>query len=370
MKVLLYSRTYLPRIGGIEQASYILARELARRGHVVTLATDVPAEAGGDGALGFEVVRGRSVRDLVGEARRHDIVHSNGFSLVGAAVAEWARRPLVLTHQGFQACCLEGLGWHAGSHCHCRLGRCVWLTAKERGFLRSSRQLARHPVGRMALRLAAANVAVSTAVAKAIRAPRTAVVYNCADTDVFRPGNAAGSRDRFLFVGRFVSEKGLSVVLAALGAERAAGRRWLLDLAGHGPLEGAYLEQARSLGIADSVRFLGALRGERLAAAIRESLAVVVPSLWDEAFGIVAAEALACGRAALVSDRGGLSEIVDGLGTAIEAADVGAWARALRRAATDRAWREAVERRAPGAASRFTPERFVNGYLEIYARVT
>lgn len=370
MKVFLYSRTYLPRLGGLEQASYLLARELAKRGHVVTVATDVSADPETDRAVGFDVVRGRSLRDLIGEARRHDLVHSNGFSLLGAAIAERADRPLVFTHQGFQASCLEGLGWHAGAPCHCRLSRCAWLTARDMGVVRCLRQLARHPVGRIAARLADANVAVSASVAKAIRAPRTTIVHNCADTDVFRPGEATGNRDRFLFVGRFVSEKGVRVVLDALALERAAGRRWFLDLAGQGPLEGAYLEQARELGIEDSVRVLGPLRGERLAAVIRESLAVVVPSAWDEAFGIVAAEALACGRTALVSDRGGLPEIVDGLGTTVEATDTGAWARALRRAATDHAWREAVEARALEAARPFTPERYVVGYLETYARAT
>lgn len=369
MKVLLYSRTYLPRLGGIEQASYLLARELARLGHVVTVATDVagPEE---DRAQGFEVIRERSFRDLIGEARRHDLVHSNGFSLVGAAISRAAGRPLVFTHAGYQASCLEGLGWHAGAHCHGRLGRCVRLTARDRGVLRSARQLARHPIGRTALRLAGANVAVSAAVAEAIRAPRTTVVHNCADTDVFRPGEATGARERFLFVGRFVSEKGVDVLLDALALERTAGRRWLLDLAGGGPLESAYRAKVLSLGIGDSVRMLGPLRGERLAEAMRESLAVVVPSVWDEAFGIVAAEALACGRLALVSDRGGLPEIVDGLGTVVDAADAGAWAWALRRAATDHAWREVVEQRVSEAARRFTPERYVTGYLETYARVT
>lgn len=369
MKVLLYSRSYLPRLGGIEQASYLLARELTKRGHLVTLATDVPSDPAGDPALGFEVVRRRSLRDLVRLARRHDIVHSNGFSLWGAALSLRASRPLVFTHAGFQASCLEGSGWHDGRYCGFRLQRCARLTAANQGAARAARQILRYPMGRLALRVANANVAVSAAVAATIRAPRTTVIYNCADTDVFRPGRASGKRDRFLFVGRFVSEKGVDVLLDALALERASGRRWFLDLVGSGPLEASYLEHARSAGIGDSVNVLGPLRAERLAEAMRESLAVVVPSVCDEAFGIVAAEALACGRMPLVSNRGGLAEIVDGLGTEVDGADPSAWARAVRRAATDHAWREEIEARAVAAAGRFTPVRHAEGYLQTYRGV-
>jgi glycosyltransferase involved in cell wall biosynthesis len=101
---------------------------------------------------------------------------------------------------------------------------------------------------------------------------------------------------------------------------------------------------------------------------IRASAAVVVPSQWDEAFGIVAAEALACGRVALVSDRGGLPEIVEGLETVVPAGDIPAWANIMRRAVTDRDWREATERKAIERADRFSPRRFAEGYLDAYGR--
>jgi glycosyltransferase involved in cell wall biosynthesis len=370
MNVLLYSRSYLPQLGGIEQASYLLARELVKRGHLVTVVTDVPSDPGGDPALGFEVVRKRSLRDLVRLARRHDIVHSNGFSLWGAALSLRASRPLVFTHAGFQASCLEGSGWHDGRYCGFRLQRCASLTAVNQGPARAARQMLRYPMGRLALRVAGANVAVSAAVARVIRAPRTTVVRNCADTTIFGPETTPGDRQRFLFVGRLVSEKGVGVLLAALAAEHAEGRKWMLDIVGTGPLEGNLRTQAQSFGIGPFVRFRGPLRGAALADAIRESLAVVVPTLCEEAFGMVAAEALACGRLALVSDVGGVSEIVEGLDTTVTPGDVGAWAIALRRIATDHDWREATEARALMAARDLTPDRYVEGYLGVYSAVT
>jgi len=369
LRILLHSRSFFPRLGGLEQAGLSLARELGRRGCEVIVATDVSARAEVDRALGFEVVRGRSLRDLAALARRCDIVHANGFSLTSVNIALPAGRPLVFTHHGYQASCLEGLGWHGGGHCQYRLPRCVALTARHLGPLRAARQLGRHAVGRAALHLAAAHGAVSAYVARILAAPRTRVVLNCVETSLFYPAPAKGERRRFLFFGRFVAEKGVDVLLRAVAMAVESGADIALDLVGGGPLEGEYRARVRSLGLEERVAFRGVLRGESLADAVRESLAVVVPSVWDEAFGIAAAEAIACGRVALVSDAGGLPEVVEGLDTAVPPGDTEAWARALRRAREDEGWREGIEKRLPAVAARFTPERLAQDYLSIYGRV-
>lgn len=367
---MLYSRAYLPNLGGIEQATHLLARELARAGLQVTVATDVLAPSAFDQEFGFAVLRGASVRELVQCAGRHDLVHSNGFSLVAAQLALRAGRPLVYTHAGYQAVCFEGSGWHEGVSCEFQFSRCFLETAKTRGMRRAIRQALRHPMGRIALHAAAFNVSVSRAVACKIEAPRSEVIYNCADVELFRPGVVAGGRDKFLFVGRFVGEKGVEVVLRALALERASGRIWPIDLVGSGPLQSRYSALARELGIESQVYFRGPLRGEELAQAFRDCLAVVVPSALPEPFGIVAAEAMACGRIALVSDHGGLSEVVEGMETAVTPNNPIAWAKALYRAASDSAWRDRVERGLGEAVRRFTPTRHVESYLEVYRRAT
>src|SRR5690606_26217559 len=96
---------------------------------------------------------------------------------------------------------------------------------------------------------------------------------------------------------------------------------------------------------------------------------VLVPTLSDEAFGLVAAEALSCGRLALVSDRGGLPEVVEGLGTVLPAGDPQAWAAAMRRATDDVAWRDGLEARVAEVAARFSPARHLSSYLAVYREV-
>jgi glycosyltransferase involved in cell wall biosynthesis len=271
-----------------------------------------------------------------------------------------------VTHHGYQPSCLEGLGWHGGERCEYRLPRCIELTRKHRGTLRAARQLARFPLSRAQLHLARTNVAVSEFVGRVVGAPRTTVVYNCADTSVFKPGVPSGEQTRVLFLGRFVGEKGVETLLRAVGRSRELRREILLDLVGGGPFEADYRRLASELQIANQLRFLGPMHGEPLADAIRSSIAVVVPSTWDEAFGIVAAEALSCGRLAIVSDRGGLPEVVEGMDTVVDGSDVSAWATALERVVRDARWREEQEKRAAQAASRFTPERFLENYLRVY----
>jgi len=121
------------------------------------------------------------------------------------------------------------------------------------------------------------------------------------------------------------------------------------------------------------VHFAGRQQGEQLARTLNAHRHVVVPSMWDEPFGLVALEALACGCRALVADCGGLREaagpnaIAFAKGDAAELAlrlegciDHGA-GTAARCADAEASMLRHLERHRPAAVA----ER----YLEIFARV-
>jgi glycosyltransferase involved in cell wall biosynthesis len=95
--------------------------------------------------------------------------------------------------------------------------------------------------------------------------------------------------------------------------------------------------------------------------------AVVVPSVWDEPFGRVAAEALAYGRPVITTGRGGLTEVVGDAAGWIIGTDPAALARAIDEAAGSD---ELVASR--GAAGRarharlFSPEATTGVLIDIY----
>ena len=107
------------------------------------------------------------------------------------------------------------------------------------------------------------------------------------------------------YVGRLVEEKGIEVLLKAWRMVLAVDPHAVLIVAGKGKPE----YEAKLKGMAaGNVRFLGQVEDPRT--VYRASDLTVVPSLWEEPFGLVPLEAIACGSLPLVSDRGFLPELV------------------------------------------------------------
>jgi glycosyltransferase involved in cell wall biosynthesis len=136
-------------------------------------------------------------------------------------------------------------------------------------------------------------------------------------------------------VSRLAPEKGVDLLIRAMAR---VGRDALLLLAGDGPGADKCRALAASLGLSDHVRFLG-LRDdvERIYAAAD---VVVMPSLWDEAFGLVVVEAMAAGRAVVVTRSGAMPELVaGGRGIVVPKRDELAMAGAIGRLLDDDALR-------------------------------
>jgi glycosyltransferase involved in cell wall biosynthesis len=141
------------------------------------------------------------------------------------------------------------------------------------------------------------------------------------------------------YAGRLVPEKGVDTLLNAFARmnDSATGAR--LWIAGDGPQGEALRRLAVDLGIAERVDFLGPLSRPVLEERFHEAWAQIVPSLWDEPFGMVAIEAMMRGTALVAAERGGLREIVrpNTTGLLVPPGDVAALADALHTLATDRA---------------------------------
>jgi glycosyltransferase involved in cell wall biosynthesis len=197
-------------------------------------------------------------------------------------------------------------------------------------------------------------VAVSEQVARAwSHVVRARTIRNGIDTGFWCPG-PGGSRA--VWSGRIVPEKAPH---EAIEACLRAGVP--LDLAG--PVhDRAYFDARVQPLLRDSVRYLGHLSAAELCDVVRTSAVAVVTPRWDEPFGLVAAEAMACGTPVAAYDAGALPEIVDGsTGSLAPAGDVDALARSIGVAMT--LDRDATSRR---ALREFSHERMVDSYEAAY----
>jgi glycosyltransferase involved in cell wall biosynthesis len=122
--------------------------------------------------------------------------------------------------------------------------------------------------------------------------------------DLRRWPQGPGGRDLVWF-GRIVPEKAPHL---AIQIARRSGRQ--LRLAGPIGDFGYWERQVRPL-LGNGAEYVGHLATDRLADLVGNSAAALVTPVWDEPYGLVAAEALACGTPVLAFDRGGLAEIVE-----------------------------------------------------------
>jgi glycosyltransferase involved in cell wall biosynthesis len=174
------------------------------------------------------------------------------------------------------------------------------------------------------------------------------------------------------YAGRLVAKKGVATLIEAMARVVRDVPSARLIVAGDGPLRADLTGRAAALGLGERVEFLGHLGRPAVERALATAWVQAVPSLWEEPFGLVTAEAAMRGTAAVVSDRGGSAEIVrpGETGLLVPPGDAAALAGALTRLLRDRAEAERM-----GAAARrmavveLTEERAVDGFLDLYQRM-
>ena len=324
MRIHIYSRNFAPAVGGMERLMELLAREFVRQGHAVTVVT----ETGGTADLPFPVERAPGAARYAALARDCDVILSAPLSLRRLPAQLLARRPIVVTHP-------------------------ILYLDRGRHFLPGV-------VKRLAARL------VTSVVPSRFMAghfPRAQVIANPYDAATFRPSASENERSGVLFVGRLVPEKGCDLLLDAFARSTAAtGSR--LTIVGNGPELPALRRQAEALGLSARVEFRGELIGTELAAEMLAHRVMAVPTLCEEAFGIVALEGLACGCRMVVAESGGLLEAVGPLALTFPRGDAAALAGCI-----DSAFGSDDVPPSPAEVAahleRFTPERIASRYLEV-----
>lgn len=167
--------------------------------------------------------------------------------------------------------------------------------------------------------------------------------------------------DYLLFLGRFSRVKGAH---EAIAVARAVGAP--LVLAGCvDPTDRAYFDEAIAPEIDGStVKLAGEVGGAAKWDLLSRARALIAPLLWEEPFGLVLIEAMACGTPVLAYGRGAAPEIVSSGRTGWLARDRQGLVQAFSALGTidPRACRQEV-------AERFSAQAMAEGYLKVYERL-
>ena len=335
-----------PFAGGLEAHTHALAMRLRRRGHRVT----VYASACSDPALGVRpVCREASRLDLSEAARRdpsmlarpfledhhaylqlmldlrdtaHDVLHNNSLHYLPVAMADAVERPIVTT-----------------------------LHTPPTPWIESAVGVVRRRERRPCF--AAVSRTTARAWRHAIDVDR--VIPNGIDLEAW-PFVADPEGDYAVWTGRIVPEKGTHL---AIEAARAAGMPLILA----GPIGDRHYWRAEvQPRLHAGCEYAGHLGGRDLKELVADARVALVTPCWDEPYGLVVAEALACGTPVAAFDRGAVGEITDpSCGRLAPPGDVdGLAAAALVAARLDRG---AARRRAERTCSL---DAMVSGYERLY----
>jgi glycogen synthase len=325
VNILLSSYVFYPSVGGIETVSAVLADEFIRRGHELKVVTHTREE--GAKHFPYEILRCPSSLKLLRISRWSDVVLHINVSLRTGWPQLLAMRPWVIAHQ-------------------------TWTPNNAAGRMKQCCAFAAH------------NIAISEAIAEHLRAPAT-IIPNPYDDETFRE-DASLCRDRDLvFVGRLVSDKGVDCALTALHLLKQRQMTPTLTIIGKGPEEPALRRLASELGISDQVIFLGPKQGGKLAREMGSHKVILIPSIWNEPFGVVALEGIASGCVAVGSMGGGLKDAIGPCGTTFPNGNAAELADRIGELLPDEAKQKAYRRQAKTHLAKFRSHVVADKYLTV-----
>lgn len=301
---------------------------------------------------------------------RPDVIHThNTFPLISPSLY-WAAAkrhvPVVQTLHNFRLLCPQAMLLREGKVCEDCVGKLPWRGVARRcyrGSLPQSAALAGMLVlhrglgtytNKVTRYIALNDFCREVFVRGGLPANRLSVKPNF----VADPGFSSSTRKGFLYVGRLSAEKGIATLAAAF----AASPGQMCEVIGTGPVEG-------EIGRLQNVKMAGWQEGAYITDRMKDSLALVMPSLWYENFPRTLVEAFACGLPVIASRLGAMAALIQdgktGLlfepGNAEDLAAKTAWAQA-----------HPDEMRGMGEAARreyetkYTPQRNLDTLLAIY----
>ena len=325
MKILMLTWEYPPRIvGGIARVVHDLSKRLIKDGHEVTVITykegDLPEYENDKGVevyrvenymihpnsfidwtlqLNFNMVA--KAAELINKNGKFDVIHAHDWLVASSAktLKQSYGIPLVATIHATES------GRNSGIHNDSQryINDTEWLLTYEATEVIVNSNYMKGEIQRLfGLPFEKINV-----VANGVNLNK----FSGIDRDYsFRRRYAMDNEKIILFMGRLVYEKGIQNLIAAMPKVLAGYHDAKLVIAGKGGMIDELREQANALGLGNKIYFAGYLGGKDVEKMYKAADISVFPSTY-EPFGIVALEGMLAERPIVVSDAGGLGEIVE-----------------------------------------------------------
>ncbi len=325
MKILMLTWEYPPRIvGGIARVVYDLSHKLVKEGNEVTVVTykegDVPEFEDDKGVKVYRVenymIHPNNFTDwimqlnfnltakatqIINEEGKFDCIHAHDWLVAYSAktLKDAYQIPIVSTIHATES------GRNSGIHDDVQryINDTEWLLTYESSeVIVNSNYMKRELQRLFGLPFEKINV-----IPNGINLTN----FNGIERDYdFRRKYAMDNEKIILYIGRLVYEKGVQNLISAMPKIINGYNDTKLIIGGKGGMYDELREQAKALGIENKVYFTGYLTSKEVQKMYKCADIAVFPSTY-EPFGIVALEAMLAGVPTVVSDIGGLNEIVD-----------------------------------------------------------
>ena len=325
MKILMLTWEYPPRIvGGIARVVHDLSKRLIKDGHEITVITykegNVPYYENDKGVdvyrvdnyminpnnfidwimqLNFNMIA--KANELIAKGEKFDVIHAHDWLVAYAAktLKNSYDMPLVSTIHATES------GRNSGIHDEVQryINDTEWMLTYESSEVIVNSKYMKNELQRLfGLPYEKINV-----VANGINS----TAYSGVEKDYeFRRQYAADNEKIILFMGRLVYEKGVQHLISAMPKILENYHDAKLVIGGKGGMTDELKAQVESMGLGQKVYFTGYLNSKQVSKMYKCADISVFPSTY-EPFGIVALEAMLAGIPTVVSDIGGLNEIVE-----------------------------------------------------------
>lgn len=338
LKILFLSHVFSPAIGGIEVSSESLAASFSQAGHEVRLMT---MTAGESPHLPYMVIRQPSVPEMLKQHAWADMVYENNPCLrLGWPKILFGKPSVVTLH--------------------------TWVN-RVNGTVAFVDRLKRRWLAR-----ATKVIAVSKALQERCW-PAAIIIGNSYDDKLF--GHRAVDRQPdFVFLGRLVSDKGVELAIRAFGKMAfyhpvLGADQLTLTVIGVGPDRPQLEQLAAEFPDPSRVIFLGPLRGEALVTELNRHSFLFIPSVWEEPFGIVALEGIACGLIPIASDGGGLPDAVGQAGVIFKRGQIESLIEITTKLLNRPEQQQQCRRAAPSHLARFSAAAITRKFISVLESV-